>query len=82
MSYGPPVISIDVEDWPQSTWDHLVTASGLPVRQACQAVGLGRATYYRPGVDWARRDAPVIEALTTLGATSGYFVSEILWDRS
>ena len=48
---------------------HLVTASGLPVRRACQAVGLGRATYYRPGVDWARRDAPVIEALTTLGAT-------------
>ena len=48
---------------------HLVTASGLPVRRACQAVGLGRATYYRPVVDWARRDAPVIEALTTLGAT-------------
>ena len=21
MSYGPPVITIDVEDWPQSTWD-------------------------------------------------------------
>ena len=21
ISYGPPVISIDVEDWPQSTWD-------------------------------------------------------------
>src|SRR6185503_11110256 len=21
MSYGPPVISVDVEDWPQSTWD-------------------------------------------------------------
>jgi polysaccharide deacetylase family protein (PEP-CTERM system associated) len=21
MKYGPPVISIDVEDWPQSTWD-------------------------------------------------------------
>jgi polysaccharide deacetylase family protein (PEP-CTERM system associated) len=21
MSFGPPVISIDVEDWPQSTWD-------------------------------------------------------------
>jgi hypothetical protein len=33
---------------------HVVTASGLPVRRACQAVGLGRATYYRPGVDWAR----------------------------
>ena len=48
---------------------HLVTASGLSVRRACQAVGLGRATYYRPVVDWARRDAQVIEALTTLGAT-------------
>ena len=48
---------------------HLVTARGLPVRRACQAVGLGRATYYRPVVDWARRDAPVMEALTTLGAT-------------
>lgn len=47
----------------------MVTASGLPVRRACQAVGLGRAAYYRPGMDWARRDAPVIEALTTLGAT-------------
>jgi len=32
-------------------------------------VGLGRATYYRPGVNWAQRDAAVIEALTTLGAT-------------
>lgn len=31
-------------------------------------MSLGRATYYRPGVDWARRDAPVIAALTTLVA--------------
>jgi len=31
-------------------------------------MGLGRATYYRPVVDWARRDAPVIAALTTLVA--------------
>ena len=29
---------------------------------------LGRATDYRPLVDWARRDAPVIAALTTLVA--------------
>jgi polysaccharide deacetylase family protein (PEP-CTERM system associated) len=28
MSYGPPVISIDVEDWPQSTWDR-----GLPITE-------------------------------------------------
>ncbi len=30
---------------------------------------MGRATYYRPVVDWAQRDAPVIEALTTLSVT-------------
>ena len=27
MNHGPPVISIDVEDWPQSSWDR-----GLPIR--------------------------------------------------
>lgn len=48
---------------------HLVTMSGLPVLRACQAVGLGRATYYRPRVEWVRRDAPVMAALTTLVAT-------------
>jgi putative transposase len=47
----------------------MVTQGGLPVQRACQAVGLGRATYYRPLVNWAQRDASVIEALTTLGAT-------------
>jgi hypothetical protein len=49
---------------------HLVTGHGLPVQRACQAVGLGRATYYRPMTNWAHRDAPLIEALTTLGATN------------
>lgn len=48
---------------------HLVTQGGLPVQRACQAVGLSRATYYRPLVDWARRDAALIEALTMLGTT-------------
>jgi putative transposase len=47
---------------------HLITGHGLPVQRACQAVGLARGTYYRPLVDWARRDAPVIAALTTLVA--------------
>lgn len=46
-----------------------MTVSGLPVQRACQAVGLGRATYYRPVVQWAQRDGPVIEALTALSAT-------------
>ena len=45
-----------------------MTQSGLPVQRACAAVGLSRATYYRPLIDWARRDAPVIAALTTLVA--------------
>ena len=45
-----------------------MTVNGLPVQRACRAVGLGRATYYRPRVEWARRDAPVIAALTTLVA--------------
>jgi putative transposase len=48
---------------------HLVSVGGLPVTQACQALRVGRATYYRPRVNWAQRDGPVIEALTTLGAT-------------
>jgi putative transposase len=47
---------------------HLVTGHGLPVQRACQAVGVGRATYDRPLVDWARRDALVSAALTTLVA--------------
>jgi putative transposase len=48
---------------------HLVTMSGLPVLRACQAVALGRATYSRPRVEWVRRDAPVMAALTALVAT-------------
>jgi putative transposase len=49
---------------------HLVTQGGLPVQRACQAVGLSRATYYRPVVNWALRDGPVIEALTALSTTN------------
>jgi hypothetical protein len=48
----------------------MISQGGLPVQRACQAIGLGRATYYRPLVNWAQRDASVIEALTTLGATN------------
>lgn len=48
---------------------HLVMQDGLPVQRACAAVGLSRATYYRVVADWAQRDGPVIEALTTLSVT-------------
>lgn len=36
---------------------------GLSVSSACQVVRLSRAAYYRPGVNWAVRDAAVIAAL-------------------
>ena len=45
-----------------------VVRHGLSVQRAGQAVGLARATYYRPLIEWARRDAPVIAVLTTLVA--------------
>ena len=48
---------------------HLATQGGLPVQRACQAVGLSRATYYRPVVNWAQPDGPVIESLAMLGTT-------------
>lgn len=41
----------------------------LPVQRACRAVGLWRATYYRPVVEWAQRDTPVIAALTAVVTT-------------
>lgn len=44
----------------------LVMGHGLPVQRTCRAVGMGRATYHRPLVKWARRDASVIAALTAV----------------
>lgn len=49
---------------------HLVTQGGLPIQRACAAVGLSRATYYRPVANWAQRDGSVIEALMALSATN------------
>ena len=45
-----------------------MTIHGLSVQRACRAVEVGRATYYRPRLDWAQRDAPVIAALTAVVA--------------
>jgi putative transposase len=58
-----------------------VTVHGLPVQRACRAVRLGWATYYRPLVDWARRDAPVIAALTTLVAAKSRWGFWKCWGR-
>ena len=48
---------------------HLATEGGLSVQRACQAVGIGRATYDRPLGNWVQRDVVVHEALSTLAAT-------------
>ncbi len=48
---------------------HLVLQGDLPIQRAYQSVGLNRASYYRPVVNWAQHDAPIIEALTTLSET-------------
>ena len=46
----------------------MVFIDGLPVSRACQVLRVGRVTYYRSLDNWAQRDAPVIEALSMLGA--------------
>jgi putative transposase len=38
----------------------------LPIARACRAARLSRAAYYRQGIDWAKRDAPVIDALNAV----------------
>jgi hypothetical protein len=37
----------------------------LSIARACRAAKLSRAAYYRQGIDWAKRDAPVIDARST-----------------
>ena len=45
---------------------HLVDVHGLSILKACACVGLTRAAWYRPAVDWRVRDQPIIEALLRL----------------
>jgi transposase InsO family protein len=41
----------------------MVREHRLSIARACRAAKLSRAAYYRQGIDWARRDAPVVDAL-------------------
>lgn len=41
----------------------MVREHRLPIARACRATKLSRAAYYRQGIDWAKRDAPVVDAL-------------------
>jgi polysaccharide deacetylase family protein (PEP-CTERM system associated) len=47
MSYGPPVISIDVEDWPQSTWDHSLPITDRAAENTRRVLRLLRDTEVR-----------------------------------
>ena len=38
----------------------------MSIRKACASVGLSRAAWYRPVVDWLERDRSVVEALSDL----------------
>lgn len=46
--------------------EYLIDVHGLSIRRACASVGLARAAWYRPPVDWMTRDRPIIEALLAL----------------
>ena len=46
--------------------EYLNGVHGLSIRRACASVGLARAAWYRPPVDWMVRDRPIIEALLAL----------------
>lgn len=41
----------------------LVSKHGLSRSKACRIVGFSRSVLYKPMVDWAAKNAPVIEVL-------------------
>jgi putative transposase len=43
----------------------------LSVSRACGCMSLSRAAYYKRGIDWSKRDAPVIEALNMVVGQHG-----------
>ena len=45
---------------------HLVEVHAWPLRRSCECVGLSRAAWYRPPLDWTVRDAELISALAGL----------------
>lgn len=47
IKYGPPVISFDVEDWPQSTWDHTLPITDRAADNTRRVLRLLRETKVR-----------------------------------
>jgi putative transposase len=42
---------------------YLVAEHSLPVQRSCRHMGLSRAAYYKTTIDWAERDAEVVDQL-------------------
>ena len=51
--------------------DYLVGEELLPVRVACKAIGLARATYYKKPVGLKEEDRPVMDALNQVVGKHG-----------
>jgi len=52
----------------------------LSIARACAGVGLSRAAWYRPRIDWAQRDAPVVEGLNQALAKNGRWGFRLCFD--
>lgn len=51
--------------------EYLRTAHRMTIARACAGVGLSRAAWYRPRINWALRDAPVVDGLNAALAKNG-----------
>ena len=49
--------------------DYLIQQHQLSKAKACRVIGLSRSAYYKPRVDWAQRDAEVVNALNEIVET-------------
>jgi putative transposase len=50
---------------------YLRTAHRFTIARACAGVGLSRAAWYRPRINWVQRDAPVVDGLNAALAKNG-----------
>ncbi len=49
--------------------DYLIEEHQLSKAKACRVIGLSRSAYYKPRVDWAQRDAEIVNALNEIVET-------------
>ena len=56
-----------------------MVGAGLSIVRACQFVGIGRSTFYRPERDWRKVDAAVIDAINAVLEKSPQWASGNAW---